>query len=278
MYIGVVQDPYDSFQISGNDGTTNKPIVVFNSNENGGNGYVGIETNNPSQALTVAGNILATGTNYATQFVGGGAGITGLAQATVSTSGPMITTNPVTGQLQPTYNAGGLTNLLALNNNPTNASYVSSDVPYQDVVNSSGQSGTPTTQLFFGVNGFYIQQPYNTTYGANYTRIADFAASPWTNFTEKIFVTQTNRSVTLNYACSIFVVTNNPGGGQGNYTAASNITVANTGIGTNLIAATVNFTVPFGILTNAIGINGTWANNANTNCFIRDAFLYNRSQ
>ena len=86
VYIGVVKDSgYDSFEILNGSGSTNNPIAVFNENAYGGNGYIGIETNNPSEALTVAGNILATGTNYATQFIGGGAAITGLNPANIST-------------------------------------------------------------------------------------------------------------------------------------------------------------------------------------------------
>jgi hypothetical protein len=91
MYAGVLESlGYPSFVILNGFGNTNNPIAVFNSNIDGGNGYVGIGTNFPSQELTVAGNILVTGTNYATQFVGGGAGLTGLNPANIAAGTAVI--------------------------------------------------------------------------------------------------------------------------------------------------------------------------------------------
>ncbi|HEY3761576.1 MAG TPA: hypothetical protein VGN23_07505 [Verrucomicrobiae bacterium] len=59
------------------------------------------------------------GTSYSksagpiTALPGNGGGLFNLAQVLVATSGPMVTTNPVTGQLTPTYNGSALTNLNA---------------------------------------------------------------------------------------------------------------------------------------------------------------------
>jgi hypothetical protein len=56
---------------------------------------------------TIITNVVVTNSG----FYGNGIGLTNLAQASVGTGGPMATTNPVTGQLQPTYNASALTNV-----------------------------------------------------------------------------------------------------------------------------------------------------------------------
>jgi hypothetical protein len=135
MYFGVVKDPgYDSFEMLGSNALTNNPIVVFNSNQNGGNGYVGIGTNVPSQALTVAGNILATGTNYATQFVGSG---TGLSNVTAATNATITLTGDATGS--------GTT---AIAVTVTNASHLTGALP--------GALFSPGTQTGYGYNYWVV--------------------------------------------------------------------------------------------------------------------------
>jgi hypothetical protein len=64
------------------------------------------DNSTPSVLQVLAPTLLAAGA-----FGGSGVYLTNLAAALAATAGPLVTTNPATGQLAPTYNAGALTNL-----------------------------------------------------------------------------------------------------------------------------------------------------------------------
>jgi len=94
-------------------------MMVINANNNGGNGNVGIGTgtNNPAQRLTVSGNASISGTNFASQFVGGGSGLTGI---TALQAGAVSATNATIWSSLAVTNTA-VTNWAALNVTPSNA-------------------------------------------------------------------------------------------------------------------------------------------------------------
>ena len=116
--------------------------------------------------------------------------------------------------------------------------------------------------------GFILPNAYSAT--PHFRNGWVFSQSPLTNFTLTSIITGTNAGWKFTNNFVVRFNTNNGANGYGSYTAMNSNNVVLAGVSNQFWITNFTFSVPYGILTNTVGIQGQSYNNGSSNeLFIR---------